>query len=94
MTIHPLIRFPILTFLLLTSAGSTVSRAEEVRPPQASLTLPGSESLSPMKLRWVAGWVLARVRINRAEVGWFKIAGWERSCIDPASILQWPAASK
>ena len=38
----------------------------------------------PVPLRWVGGGVLAKVTINGADAGWFKIGtGWVRSSIDP-----------
>ena len=83
MTIQSLIQFPVMAFVLLALAGPGIAGGEVMPPPQASLTLPGSEAVKPVELRWVDGWVLARVRINSAEAGWFKIAGWEQSCIDP-----------
>lgn len=46
--------------------------------------LPADAKPEPLPLRWAGGWVLARVKINDVDAGWFQIAtGWKHSVIDP-----------
>jgi hypothetical protein len=80
------------------SAGTVSSTAWGAvkRPPQAILELVGNAQSAPVDLRWIDGWMLARVKINGEDAGWFKIAtGWVASCIDPrvAARLSLPVIS-
>ncbi|MCU0779545.1 MAG: ankyrin repeat domain-containing protein [Akkermansiaceae bacterium] len=55
---------------------------ESFLEPAFRLT-PGAAN-EPVSLRWVGGWMLAQVRINGADAGWFKIAtAWDESAIAP-----------
>jgi len=76
-------RFPLCIAALLAVAAVLPAPAQ-TRPEQAPLACP-AEPPPPLALRWSDGWPLARVTINGADAGWFKIAtGWEVSVIDRA----------
>ena len=53
-------------------------------PVVPAFELPPEAQPMPVPLRWVGGWMLAPVRINGADAGWFKIAtAWNESAIAP-----------
>jgi ankyrin repeat protein len=53
-------------------------------PLVPAFELPPKDQPMPVPLRWVGGWMLAQVRINGADAGWFKIAtAWNESAIAP-----------
>ena len=63
-------------------------------PLVPAFELPPEAKPMPVPLRWVGGWMLAQVRINGADAGWFKIAtAWNESAIAPevAEKLKLPA---
>ena len=53
-------------------------------PLVPAFELPPEAQPMPVPLRWVGGWMLAQVRINGTDAGWFKIAtAWNESAIAP-----------
>jgi ankyrin repeat protein len=74
-----------LALLLLIFGQINVHAADLSKFPLVSaFELAPEVTPEPVPLRWAGGWVLARVKINGADAGWFKIAtGWEHSSIDP-----------
>ena len=66
-------------------------------PLEPAFELAADARPEPVPLRWAGAWVLAKVTINGADAGWFKIAtGWCFSAIDPqvAARLKLPLVAE
>ena len=66
-------------------------------PLEPAFELAADARPEPVPLRWARAWMLAKVTINGADAGWFKIAtGWDFSAIDPqvAARLKLPMVSE
>jgi hypothetical protein len=67
----------LLSALLLLAGAQPMPAAPDkvVAPFEApAFELAADSPLEPIPLRWVNGWVLARIKINGADAGWFKFA--------------------
>ena len=85
-TMHPnRITAAFVALALLLSGGRAVVAADLSKfPLMPVFELAPGVTPEPVPLRWAGGWVLARVKINGADAGWFKIGtGWKDSAIDP-----------
>jgi hypothetical protein len=70
---------------LLINAGTAVAVDLSKFPLLPCFELASEVAPEPVPLRWSGGWVMARLKINGADAGWFKIGtGWKYSVIDPA----------
>ena len=70
--------------LMLVTAWTTAADLTKLRL-EPTFELSAGTGTAPVPLRWAGGWVLAQVKLNGVDAGWFKLAtGWRHSVIDPA----------
>lgn len=71
------------------TAGAAPKADWKKMPPRAGFELAREADAEPVPLRWAGGWVLARVKINGTDAGWFKIAtGWKYSMIHTETAVR------